>query len=121
MDALFGMIVLCQNSFSQVVDRLRSAGVTLERGLSSGELDQVEERFGFSFSLMHRQFLTAVLPLGLGWVDWRHGDREEIEGRFACPIESALFDVERNSFWPVSWGDRAGCPGARIGSRPDQA
>ncbi|KRE67768.1 hypothetical protein ASG92_14140 [Arthrobacter sp. Soil736] len=90
----------------QVVNRLRTAGVALERGLSNEELDQVEERFGFSFSLTHRQFLTVVLPLGRGWVDWRHGDREEIERRLFWPVESALFDVEHNDFWPVSWGDR---------------
>ncbi|GAA5195392.1 hypothetical protein GCM10023346_25210 [Arthrobacter gyeryongensis] len=78
----------------------------LEGGLSEAELDSVEERFGFSFSLTRRRFLAAVLPLGQGWVDWRHGEREEIEGRLSWPVESALFDVEQNSFWPASWGEK---------------
>ncbi|MBT8163798.1 MULTISPECIES: hypothetical protein [Arthrobacter] len=95
---------------SRAVERLRSAGVVLERGLSETELDRVEERFGFSFSLTHRRFLATVLPLGQGWVDWRHGEHDEIEGRLAWPIDSALFDVERNSFWPASWGEKPADP-----------
>lgn len=94
----------------QAVERLRKAGVVLEDGLSEEELDSVEDRFGFSFSLTHRRFLKTVLPLGLGWVDWRHGDREVIEDRLTWPVDSALFDVAQSSFWPAPWGEKPADP-----------
>ncbi|MFF8839564.1 hypothetical protein [Streptomyces sp. NPDC015130] len=73
-------------------------------GLTEGELDAVEARFGFRFSADHRVFLAAGLPLGSPrWPDWRGGDPEDLAGRLAWPVEGVLFDVEHARFWHPSW------------------
>jgi hypothetical protein len=43
------------------IDRLRQAGVRLERGLGDAELERVQDRFGFEFCAVHRRLLS-------GWV-----------------------------------------------------
>ena len=80
--------------------------VELEPGLTAAEFDRVEERFGFEFADDHRAFLSAGLPVGQGWPDWRDVEVEQLHGRLAWPVEGVLFDVEHNSFWPDEWGAR---------------
>ncbi|MCF2533189.1 hypothetical protein [Yinghuangia soli] len=59
----------------------RMLGAAIEPGLTAEELDDVEARFGFRFAADHRVFLSAGLPLGDGWPDWRHGSDEDLRGR----------------------------------------
>ena len=89
---------------AQVMERLREAHVVLENGLSVQEVAQVEHDYCFKFSVVHRQFLMTVLPVGPGWWDWRHGNPEVIRRFLKAPIEGVLFDVRKNDFWPSSWG-----------------
>lgn len=98
----------------QVVDRLEQAGLVLEAGLTDFELHDVEGRLGFEFSHEHRELLSMALPLGDGWVDWRHGDTAQIARRLAWPVEGVLFDVENNEFWPATWGGRPAEPEAAL-------
>ncbi|MBD0670919.1 hypothetical protein BU198_09410 [Streptomyces sp. CBMA156] len=83
-------------------------------GLSKGELDGVEARFGFRFAADHRVFLAAGLPHGAReWPDWRHGDPEDLRERLSRPVEGVLFDVTHNGFWYPGWGPRpTGAPDA---------
>jgi hypothetical protein len=80
--------------------------VELEPGLTATELDRVEERFGLEFADDHRAFLSAGLPVGQSWPDWRDGDVEQLRDRLAWPVEGVLFDVEHNAFWHDEWGVR---------------
>ncbi|APU44825.1 hypothetical protein BSL84_30760 [Streptomyces sp. TN58] len=76
-------------------------------GLSEGELDAVEARFGFTFSADHRVFLAAGLPHGSrSWPDWRNGDPEDLAERLSRPVEGVLFDVQHNGFWHPSWSQK---------------
>ncbi|MFG2989161.1 hypothetical protein ACGFZK_07665 [Streptomyces sp. NPDC048257] len=76
-------------------------------GLSERELDGIEERFGFTFAVDHRVFLSAGLPYGSrSWPDWRNGDPADLAERLSWPVEGVLFDVERNGFWHPAWGPR---------------
>lgn len=80
--------------------------VELEPGLTATELDRVEGRFGFEFADDHRAFLSAGLPVGQGWPDWRDGEVEQLRNRLAWPVDGVLFDVEHNGFWHNGWGAR---------------
>ncbi|GAA2476472.1 hypothetical protein [Winogradskya humida] len=80
------------------------ARFTIEPGLTETELAAVEKEFAFSFADDHRAFLTAGLPTGRGWPDWRHGDRTQLRDRLAAPVEGVLFDVASNGFWYEGWG-----------------
>lgn len=83
---------------------LTRAGVRLETGLSRAEQKAIEARFGFTFAPDHAALLSACLPVGEGWPDWRGEPEDSLARRFDAPVEGALFDVSVNSFWPVSWG-----------------
>lgn len=85
-------------------------------GLTDGEFDEVEQRFGFQFAVDHRAFLAEGLPVwtegddypdrttDLGWPDWRDGDPGRLRGHLGFAIEGALEAVERG-YWHPWWGD----------------
>ncbi|MFI5639478.1 hypothetical protein ACIA8H_18960 [Streptomyces goshikiensis] len=82
-------------------------GAEIGPGLREGELDEVEARFGFTFSADHRVFLAAGLPLGSrSWPNWRHGDPEDLASWLSQPVEGVLFDVQHAGFWHPAWSPR---------------
>jgi hypothetical protein len=92
-------------------ERLARLGVvTIGPGLRDDELSQVEFRFGVEFADDHRAFLSAGLPLGERWPDWRTGDAEQLLRRLRQPVEGVLFDVAKNEFWYAPWGPRPDNP-----------
>ncbi|PQZ61056.1 MULTISPECIES: hypothetical protein [unclassified Microbacterium] len=90
-------------SISDCIAVLETHNVQLDPGLTSSEFVEIEQRYGFEFSPDHRQLLETVMPIGNGWVDWRNGSEESIQGRLDWPLDGLLFDVEHNSFWPSTW------------------
>lgn len=83
----------------------RHGDVELERGLTPGELDEIEERCGFAFADDHRAFLGAGLPVGGRWPNWRRIS-PALRERLDRPIRGIVFDIEYNSFWHPTWGPR---------------
>jgi hypothetical protein len=75
-------------------------------GLTDSEIAAIENEFGFSFADDHRAFLSAGLPHGRNWPDWRDGDRAALRERLAWPVDGVLFDVAQNDFWYDGWGPR---------------
>lgn len=90
----------------QCVEKLEAIGTDLRPGLTRNEIAGVEGEFGFTFSPDHAALLTACLPVGDDWLDWRQPDRNDIRFRLQWPIYGVLSDVEHDSFWPASWGPR---------------
>jgi hypothetical protein len=82
-------------------DRLAALGICeIAPGLSDVELARTEQLFGIEFSVEHRAFLSAGLPLDVEdrlsgdsatyrrartWPDWRSADSAEIRGQLAGP------------------------------------
>lgn len=83
---------------------LRGAGVRVDPGLTDGQLDAIERRFGFRFGVDHRRLLLAGQPVGGRWYDWRTA--EPSDPQLSWPLEGMLFDVEHDQFWPASWPPR---------------
>ncbi|QRP46195.1 hypothetical protein [Amycolatopsis sp. FDAARGOS 1241] len=83
-----------------------SLGEPLRPGLSDTDLDDVEAQFGFRFSLDHRTFLTAGVPVGDRWPDWLHGNPDHLRKRLDWPVDGLLYEVEHNGLWRPSWGVR---------------
>lgn len=83
-----------------------SLPIPVDTGLSEAELRRVEHTFGFTFNPDHRALLSAGLPHGGRWPDWRDGDLGTLLRRLAEPVEGVLFDVEENGFWWHGWGAR---------------
>lgn len=107
---IYSLLTCNDHAAPSVVERavklLKQTRTTLQPGLSSSELDRLEQELTFRFSDEHRDFLSRVLPVGDAWPDWRSGDREALAGRIAWPVDGTLFDVRENGFWPRSWGER---------------
>ncbi|MET9261848.1 hypothetical protein [Amycolatopsis sp. NPDC004079] len=82
----------------------QNLGEPLRPGLTPAELSDVEDQFGFTFSDDHRIFLTAGVPVGDRWPDWRHGDPDQLRKRLDWPVDGVLYDVENNDLWLPEWG-----------------
>lgn len=98
---------------SSLLDLVRTLPkTTIEAGLRPAEFDAIEFLFKFRFPEDLRDLLSAGLPTGPRWPDWRSAAAgtaagvESIRGRLDWPLQGALFDVENNSFWDPQWGDR---------------
>jgi hypothetical protein len=83
----------------------QSLPLPVGEGLTGNELRRVEREFGFRFNPDHRALLTAGMPIGGRWPDWR-GNRETLRAWLDEPAEGVLFDVEENGFWWPGWGER---------------
>jgi hypothetical protein len=93
---------------------ISASPAVLRDGLSEAEFDEVEHRFGFQFCSDHRELLALALPLGDNWPDWRDGSDADLRSRLDWPVDSVLFDVEKDAFWPRSWGQRPGDVGSAV-------
>ena len=59
------------SSAVKVISHLRSSGIPVQAGLSDAEFARAEAKFGFVFPPDLRAVLSAGLPVGPGFPDWR--------------------------------------------------
>jgi hypothetical protein len=78
---------------------LRALPFSVSPGLTADELRSL----GIAFNPDHRTLLTAGVPVGDGWPDWRSPSARTL---LDAPIDGVLFDVEESAFWLPSWGTR---------------
>ena len=92
---------------TEAAQRLSALGIVeITPGLTDAEFAQIETEFGFEFADDHRAFLSAGLPVGDTWPDWRSGQRKSLRTRLDWPADGVLFDVEWSNFWDDGWGRR---------------
>ncbi|MBJ6145770.1 SMI1/KNR4 family protein [Hymenobacter sp. BT559] len=94
-----------------VLRHLKADGVSFDAGLTTDEVQQLEQTFGFRFPADLRALLQAALPVSDGFVPWRWGLRNsdiahKITERLQWPVDGIVFDVTQNSFWLPQWGTR---------------
>ncbi|MGH7485218.1 MAG: SMI1/KNR4 family protein [bacterium] len=82
------------------------AGWMLQKGLGDAEIAAVETHYGFHFPPDLRSFLTAAVPHGERFPNWRNVGSEELRQTLAWPADSICFDIEHNDFWWPAWGAR---------------
>ncbi|KAK2967579.1 hypothetical protein RJ640_030450 [Escallonia rubra] len=103
-------------SFSSLADKvithLRSSGVQVQPGLSDTEFARAEAEFGFPFPPDLKAVLSAGLPIGPGFPDWRSAGsaRSQLRASLDLPIAAITFHVARNTLWSKSWGPRPSDP-----------
>lgn len=96
----------CLMNLENCKNKLESAGVVFEPGLSNLELNAVEVCFKFQFPPDLRDFLQFSLPVNNGFANWRLIDDPKLQGMLDWPFEGLCFDIENNLFWLPQWGDR---------------
>ncbi|TYJ47253.1 hypothetical protein E1A91_A02G175300v1 [Gossypium mustelinum] len=102
-------------SFSSLADKvishLRDSGFKVQPGLSDAEFARAEAEFGFVFPPDLRAILSAGLPVGPGFPDWRsNGARPYLRASLDLPIVAISFQIARNTLWSKSWGPRPSNP-----------
>ncbi|OWM82172.1 hypothetical protein CDL15_Pgr001746 [Punica granatum] len=100
----------------QVIAHLRKTGVEVQPGLSDPEFARTEAEFGFTFPPDLRAILSAGLPVGPGFPNWRAagGARLHLRASIDLPVAAITFQVARNSLWSKSWGPRPSEPEAAL-------
>ncbi|XVF61158.1 hypothetical protein PTKIN_Ptkin08bG0107100 [Pterospermum kingtungense] len=102
-------------SFSSLADKvithLRNLGFQVQPGLSDAEFARAEAEFGFVFPPDLRAILSAGLPVGPGFPDWRcAGARLHLRALLDLPVAAISFQIARNTLWSKSWGPRPSDP-----------
>jgi len=95
-----------ERSITSSIAALKSQGMQFESGLTATEVTEVETELAVKFPLELRFFLEAVLPVGLGYPNWRCKPAALASRFISGQIEDLLFDVESNEFWRTEWGIR---------------
>ncbi|GAU50919.1 hypothetical protein TSUD_191350 [Trifolium subterraneum] len=98
-------------SFSPLADKiitnLRNSGIQVQQGLSDAEFARIEAEFGFVFPPDLRAILTAGLPIGAGFPDWRAtGTRLHLRASLDLPMAAISFQIARNTLWARCWGPK---------------
>jgi hypothetical protein len=96
--------MLNENFITTYFEKLRTLGVSIQKGLSDKEILTVEHRFEFQFPPDLKFILQSGLPVSEKFPDWRNGDTEEIQGCFNRVADGICFDIEYNDFWIKEWG-----------------
>lgn len=94
-----------------VINHLRNSGIQVQAGLSDAEFARAEAEFGFAFPPDLRAVLSAGLPVGPGFPDWRaSGARLHLRASLDLPIAAISFQIAKNTLWSKSWGPRPSDP-----------
>ncbi|KAL3640279.1 hypothetical protein CASFOL_015247 [Castilleja foliolosa] len=96
----------------RVISHLKNSGIQVDSGLSEPEFALAEAEFGFTFPPDLKAVLSAGLPLGAGFPNWRSSGwaRLQLRATIDIPIASITFHISRNELWSKSWGPRPADP-----------
>ncbi|XP_051118005.1 uncharacterized protein LOC127242486 [Andrographis paniculata] len=96
----------------KVITSLKNSGVGVLPGLSESEFALAEAEFGFAFPPDLKAVLSAGLPVGAGFPDWRSAGSARLQLRAAIdlPTASTSFHIARNDLWSKPWGPRPESP-----------
>ncbi|KAI8542146.1 hypothetical protein RHMOL_Rhmol08G0116300 [Rhododendron molle] len=105
-------------SFASLADKLithlKSSGIHVDPGLSDAEFALAEAEFGFAFPPDLKAVLSAGLPLGPGFPDWRAAanspSRLRLRSQITLPLASTSFHISKNTLWSKTWGPRPSDP-----------
>ncbi|XP_077213771.1 uncharacterized protein LOC143848663 [Tasmannia lanceolata] len=92
----------------KVLLHLRNSSIPVQPGLTSTEFTLIEAEFNFAFPPDLHAILSAGLPMGPGFPDWR--SHHHLRSALDLPIASISLQIARNSFWPKSWGPKPSNP-----------
>ncbi|PRQ47987.1 uncharacterized protein LOC133727379 [Rosa rugosa] len=94
-----------------LITHLKTSGIQVQPGLSEPEFARAEAEFGFAFPPDLKAVLSAGLPVGPGFPDWRApGARLHLKASLDLPIAAISFQIARNTLWSKSWGPRPSDP-----------
>ncbi|XP_071711512.1 uncharacterized protein [Rutidosis leptorrhynchoides] len=96
----------------KVLTHLKNSNIQVQQGLSDKEFARAEAEFGFAFPPDLKAVLSAGLPVGPGFPDWRStgSARQQLRATLDLPIAAISFHIARNALWSKSWGVRPNVP-----------
>jgi hypothetical protein len=84
--------------------------IQFESGLSTAEIESIQERFEFRFPPDLVAFLQLALPVSPGFPNWRPDPPEVLRHRLAGPADGIVFDITKSEYWYEKWGPRPAQP-----------
>lgn len=102
---------MTQKQIHRIIKLLKEKNVSFDKGLTSNEVDKLEQIFLITFPKDLKLFLQTEIPTSSGFVNWRYGinsknGRKEIENWINIPKDGILFDIKNNGFWIEKWGEK---------------
>ena len=103
-----------ESTITGLIMLMKAQSVIFETGLTDGEVDRIEQQFGFVFPLDLRALLQSALPIGiegdrfLSFPNWRSGELSDLQSRLRWPLEGMVFDIENHAFWTEAWAPKPG-------------
>ncbi|KAL8473202.1 hypothetical protein ACS0TY_029472 [Phlomoides rotata] len=96
----------------KVISHLTNSRIPVQPGLTESEFAVAEAEFEFAFPPDLKAVLSAGLPVGAGFPDWRStgSARLHLRASIDLPIASISFHIARNALWSKSWGPRPSDP-----------
>jgi hypothetical protein len=88
---------------SQFREHLHSQGVTVEKGLSTSEVDAIQGKYKFRFPPDLLELLSYALPVSKSFPDWRNGNEYALAEKLRWPADGICFDIQHNNFWLNEW------------------
>jgi len=92
--------------YKQLKEALDHVGVQFEDGLTTKEISEIENTYGFKFPPDLIEFIAYALPISERFINWRSEDPINIKSRLAWPLEGMCFDIKNNAFWVEEWGEK---------------
>jgi len=99
-------------SLATLLEAMQNKGIPFESGLTSSEAETIENSYGLRFPPDLRELLSAGLPVGDDFPNWRTGwikrgpGSRSIVDLLDWPAEGICFDIENNGFWMQGWGPK---------------
>lgn len=98
--------------YSNLIEEMKSWGVTFDDGLSNSEMAAVEEACGVRFPPDYRAFIQQALPMeatldgfASSFSNWRRNPLDLLSNSREWLLEGILFHI-RQQDWIKSWGKR---------------
>ena len=93
--------------FERSLNIMKEKDIIVEKGLSSEEISTIEKEYNLVFPVQLKTFLSLVLPVSIGYYNWRDVSLENIN-KIKKAIDAPLHDIyqEKNYIdWNPKWGE----------------
>ena len=99
------------NEIEYIFRTLSELGISIGPGLTSSELERIENQTETKMPENLHDLLSAGVPTGkfdgVEFPDWHHRAEEMIKETKATIKEAFKFDIENNNFWHKDFGEKS--------------
>lgn len=93
--------------YKEIIELMENKGIQFEEGLSENEIIKIQELYQFIFPNDYKIFLKKVLPISVGFYNWRDFSDDNIKYIHAVMQEpfNNLRESIKDIYWCEKWGE----------------